>query len=77
MEAEWLADGVGNIVGTIAEETTNANWGYAVMRRNDRGAYLYWDLKTGIESCDAARTQIVRVMEATQKSGQNCSPQVG
>ena len=77
VEAEWFADEVGNIVGTIAEGATNANWGYVVLRRDVNGGYLFWDLKTRIESCDAARIQIVRAMEATQKNGQNCSPQVG
>jgi hypothetical protein len=77
VETEWFADAVGNIVGTIAEGATNVKWGYAVLRRDVNGGYLFWDLKTGIESRDAARIQIVRAMEATQKSGQNCSPQVG
>jgi hypothetical protein len=76
-ETEWFADAVGNIVGIIAEGTTSTNWGYTVLRRDVNGAYLFWDLKTGIESCEAARSQIIRVMEATQKSGQTCSPQVG
>jgi hypothetical protein len=76
-EVEWFADEAGNSIGTIAEGTTNANWGYAVLRRDVNGGYLFWDLKTGIESCDAARTQIVRALEATQKNGQNCSPLVG
>jgi hypothetical protein len=77
VETEWFADAAGNIVGIIAEGTTTANWGYAVLRRDVNGRYLFWDLKTGIESRDAARIQIVRVMEATQKSGQDSSPQVG
>jgi hypothetical protein len=76
-EAEWFSDEVGNIIGTIAEGTTNVNWGYVVLRRDDRGKYRFWDLETGIESCDAARIQMVHAMEATRKSGQNCSPLVG
>lgn len=76
-EAEWFSDEVGNIIGTIAEGTTNMHWGYAVLRRDDGGKYQFWDLETGIESCDAARIQIVHAMEATQKDGQACSPVVG
>jgi hypothetical protein len=76
-EVEWFADGVGNIIGTLAEGTTNMNWGYVVLRRDETGKYRFWDLKTRIEGRDAARVQIVRAMEATQKSGQNCSPVVG
>ena len=77
VEAEWFSDEVGNIIGTIAEGTTNSHWGYVVLRRDESGKYLFWDLKTKFESCHAARTQIVRAMEATQTSGQNCSPLVG
>jgi len=76
-EVEWFADEAGNSIGTIAQGTTNRNWGYVVLRRDEVGQYLIWDLKTGIESCDAARIQIVRAMEATQKSGHNCSPPAG
>ncbi len=76
-EAEWFSDEVGNVIGTIAEGTTNMHWGYAILRRDDGGKYQFWDLETGIESGDAARTQIVHVMEATQKSGQARSPVVG
>jgi hypothetical protein len=76
-EVEWFADGVGNIIGTIAEGATNRDWGYVVLSRDENGKYLFWDLKTRIESCEAARGQMVRSMEATQKSGQNCSPQIG
>ena len=76
-EAEWFSDEVGNIIGTIAEGTMNVNWGYVVLRRDDTGKYRFWDLETGIESCDAARIQIVHGMEATRRSGQNCSSLVG
>ena len=76
-EAEWFSDEAGNIIGTIAEGTTNLRWGYAVLRRDDGGTYRFWDLETGIESCDAARIRIVHAMEATQKDGQACSPVVG
>jgi len=53
------------------------NWGYVVLRRDEDGQYLFWDLETKIESRDAARIQIVGVMEATQKDGQACSPVLG
>ena len=76
-EAEWFSDETGNIIGTIAEGTEKTHWGYAVLRRDDGGKYQFWDLETGIESCDAARLQIVHAMEATQKDGQACSPVVG
>lgn len=76
-EAEWFSDEVGNIIGTIAEGSTNIHWGYVVLRREENGKYRFWDLETRIESCDAARIQIVRAMEATQKDGQACSPVVG
>jgi len=76
-EAEWFSDAVGNIIGTIAEGTTNLPWGYVILRRDDGGRYQFWDMETRIESCDAARTRIIRIMEATQKDGQNCSPVVG
>jgi hypothetical protein len=77
VEAEWFSDEVGNIIGTIAEGTANMHWGYVVLRREENGKYRFWDLETRIESCDAARIQIVRAMEATQKDGQACSPVVG
>ena len=77
VEVEWFADDVGNIIGVIAQGTTSINWGYAVLRRDENGKYAYWDLKTGIASRDAARIQIVCTMEATQKNGQDRSPQVG
>lgn len=70
-EVEWFADKEGKIIGTIAEGTTNMDWGYVVLRRDERGEYLFWDLKTRIGSCDAARNQIVRTMEAIQESGKD------
>ena len=76
-EAEWFSDEAANIIGTIAEGRTDLHWGYAVLRRDDGGKYQFWDLETGIESCDAARIQIVHAMEATQKDGQACSSVVG
>lgn len=76
-EVEWFSDKAGTIIGTIAEGTTKMAWGYAVLRRDDNGKYRFWDLETRIESCDAARIQIVRAMEGTQKDGQACSPVVG
>jgi hypothetical protein len=76
-EAEWFSDAEGNIIGAIAEGTPNMHWGYVVLRREENGKYRFWDLETRIGSCDAARIQIVRVMEATQKDGQACSPVVG
>ena len=77
MEAEWFSDRVGNIIGTIAEGTTKTNWGYAVLRRDDRGMDRFWDIETRIDSCESARIQIVQVMEATQKDGRDNSPLVG
>jgi hypothetical protein len=76
-EAEWFSDEVGNAIGTIAEGTTKMCWGYAVLRRDDNGKYRFWDLETRIDSCDTARIQIMRAMEATQKSGQRYSALVG
>jgi hypothetical protein len=76
-EVEWFSDQAGTIIGTIAEGTTNVNWGYAVLRRDDNGTYQFWDMETRIQSCDAARIQIVHAMEATQKDGQDCSPLAG
>ena len=60
-EVEWLADR--NSIGTIAQGATNVNWGYVVLKRDELGNYKIWDLKTGIESRDAARIQIVHTME--------------
>ena len=76
-EVERYSDKPGNIIGAIAEGTANRKWGYAILRRDDNGKYRFWDLETRIESCDAARRQIIRAMEATQKDGQACSPVVG
>jgi hypothetical protein len=76
-EVEWLADPVGNIVGIVAEGAGIINWGYAVLRRGETGGYHFWDLKTRIDTRDAARLQIVRTMEATLPNGGNCSPLVG
>jgi len=76
-EAAWFSDGVGNIVGTIAEGTTNLSWGYVILRRDDSGRYQFWDMETRIESCEAAQTRIVRIMEATRKDGRSSSPLVG
>jgi hypothetical protein len=76
-EVEWFSDQVGNIIGTIAEGTTNTNWGYVVLRRDDSGKYHFWDLETRIDNCEAARIQIMRAMEATRASSQTCSPLVG
>ncbi len=41
------------------------NWGYVVLKRDELDDFQIWDLKTGIESRDAARIQIVHTMEAT------------
>lgn len=76
-EVEWFSDQIGNIIGTIAEGSTSANWGYVILRRDECGKYHFWDLETGIESCDAARMQIVHAMQATQKSSLTCSSLVG
>lgn len=76
-EVEWLADPVGNIVGIIAERPAPLHWGYAVLRRDETGAYHFWDLETRIATRDAARLQIVHTMEATQPNSRNCSPLVG
>lgn len=76
-EAEWFSDRVGNIIGTIAEGTTKKPWGYAILRRDDGGRYRFWDMETSIESCDAARAQITRTMEATRKNDQDTSRVLG
>ena len=76
-EVEWFADEKGKVIGTVAEGPSSLGWGYVILRRNERGEYLFWDLKTRIGSCDAARVQMVRTMEATQQSGQNPSPPAG
>jgi len=76
-EVAWYSDEPGNIIGAIAEGAANMKWGYAILRRDDSGRYRFWDLETRVESCDTARRQIVRAMEATQKDGQACSPVVG
>jgi hypothetical protein len=76
-EAEWFSDEVGNIIGTIAEGATNMHWGYAVLRRDDCGKYQFWDLETGIESGDAARTRIVHAMEAIWENSQACPSVMG
>lgn len=76
-EVEWLSDAVGNIVGIIAEGPGSANWGYAVLRRDEAGGYRFWDLQTRIAGRDAARLQAVHTMEATQPDNRRCSPLVG
>jgi hypothetical protein len=73
-EVEWLSDQVGNIVGTIAEGSTDANWGYAVLRRDESGKYQFWDLETKIRSRDAARMQITRAMQGTPGDNQSRRP---
>ena len=75
-EVEWLADQIGNIIGIVAKGTMTGKWGYAVLRRDEQGKYQYWDLKTGIDTRDAARLQMVRTIEATQPID-CCSPLVG
>jgi hypothetical protein len=76
-EVEWSADRVGNILGIVAEGTTNGNWGYVVLRRDEHGKYRYWDLQTRIDNRDAAHDQMERIMAATQPTGQSCSPLFG
>jgi hypothetical protein len=62
-EVEWLAEATGNAIGLIARGTTAMNWGYVVLRRNDRGEYVFWDLQTRIGSRENARTQLTHTMD--------------
>jgi hypothetical protein len=39
------------------------NWGFVVLRWDEDGEFLIWDLKTRVESCTAARIQIGRAMQ--------------
>ena len=62
----WLADAMGNIVGSIARGRTKRNWGYVILRRNSQGEFEIWKLASGFCDWRKAEHQLMLAMDADE-----------
>ena len=74
-ETEWFADDDGIVIGVIALDKADKDWLIAVLGRDDRGDFRAIDVESCIENADAARSQLIAMMEKALASGEKLFPQ--
>lgn len=67
-EVEWFADGPENSIGTIAFNTKDGGWNYAILRRDWKGDFQVCDLNAKFQSFPAARVDFLLAMRTAKKS---------
>ena len=67
-EVEWFADGPENSIGTIAFNTKDRGWNYAVLRRDWKGDFQVCDLVANLYSLEAARADFRRAMAVADRT---------
>src|SRR5712672_3625292 len=63
----WLRGVTGNFLGSIARGRTKRNWGYVILRRNERGESEIWELGSGFRDWREAENQLMLAMEAIEE----------
>ena len=69
-EVEWFADAPENEIGTIAFNTTDRGWNYAILRRDWKGDFQVCDLKAKFQNLPAARADFLLAMGTAKLSEQ-------
>jgi len=67
-EIEWFADDPENEIGTIAFNTSDRGWNYAILRRDWKGDFQVYDLKAKFQSFPEARADFLLAMRAAKLS---------
>jgi|KBSMisStandDraft_5_1062788.scaffolds.fasta_scaffold22739_5 hypothetical protein len=74
-EKEWFADDGGIVIGLIALDKADKDWFIGVLGRDERGTFRAIDVESSIESIDAARLQLIAMMEKLVATGRAVFPQ--
>jgi hypothetical protein len=74
-ETEWFADDGGTVIGLIALDKVDKDWFIGVLGRDERGTFRAIDVESSIESIDAARLQLIAMMEKLVATGRAVFPQ--
>jgi hypothetical protein len=74
-EKEWFADDGGIVIGLIALDKADKDWFICVLGRDERDTFRAIDVESSIESLDAARVQLIAMMEKSVATGLTVFPQ--
>jgi hypothetical protein len=64
-EVEWCVDDSANTIGTLAHDQRKQTWSFAILRRNQIGAFLLDNLKGNFFELAAAKVDFLQAMAAT------------
>lgn len=76
-EWEWYRDPQEVVIGTVFLDTTDEDWGFLVMGRDENGQFRWIDGKCSFASREAARAPLWTAMREAAGSGQVVFPQPG
>jgi hypothetical protein len=65
-QVEWFADDARQMIGTITYRSGD-NWGYAILRRLDRGQFRVSTLKEHLPTVQSATTNLFQAMRAREQ----------
>lgn len=74
-EIEWFADEAGNVIGVLTYDSKDDDWGYAVLGKDNDGAFRAIENDVSIDRQDDARTRLVAEMERVAGTGRTVFPQ--
>ena len=69
-EVEWFADEAHNIIGTVICDTTDSDWSYVILGRDERGSFRAIQAQSTIEDRGMAKTKLLLAMGTVEASGQ-------
>jgi hypothetical protein len=74
-QIEWFANRAGSTIGTLAVREADEGWNYAVLRRDETGAFRVLKLGGDAFSLDDARAELLLEMAAAEKSKRETCPE--
>ena len=73
-EKEWYVDPAETILGILTVDSTDKDWGYVILGRDERGQFRAFDVKVNVETEDEARELLIEKMTQIHDSGETVFP---
>ncbi len=73
-EKEWYVDSAENILGVLTFDSTDEDWGYLILGRDERGQFRAFDVKIIVETEAVARELLIERMTQIHDSGETVFP---
>lgn len=74
-EESWFASDSGHLLGAVVQDTTDDDWAFVILGRDENGQFRAIDLKTNFNQKVEAERSLLSSMQAIDADGQLVFPQ--